>query len=88
MRERAALIQSLKIVLFAGTAKPFPPLDSIRDELQKTIVRELIDSLMRNADWLTEFGSLVGDSERERVYAFLQIEQINILEILFSLALD
>jgi len=34
-------------------------------------VRELIENLMRNSEWLTEFKYLAGDSQRERVYAYL-----------------
>ena len=43
---------------------------------------------MRNADWQREFASLAAEQLRERVFACVQGEQVGLLEILFSLALE
>ena len=90
MAERFQILQNLKMVISAsGQYQPMRSMQYVLGKLtQKDLIKNLVACLVRNTNWSQEFKGLLSDTQRQKCFGMIQKEQLNILEIVFTLSLQ
>jgi hypothetical protein len=72
-----------------GHNMPLRSMEYVRSKLtSKDLFKNLIQCLLRNTNWEHEFKGLKDDKQKQECFNYVQREQLQILEIIFSLSLE